>query len=307
MKKAISILLCAALAAVCFAVSAEAAQLHPFSDVVPGSWYEQGVIYAYEKGMMVGTSQTEFSPNADTTRAMIVTILYRLEGSPSVERTASFADVPENEWYSDAVAWATREGIVNGYGNGRFGPKDSITRQQLATILCRYTAYKGASVSANGWASSYPDAGSVSAWAVAAMQWAVGEEYITGSLVNGQVFLLPEASASRAQIATILMRYLCSSDKETIDLTALEAYGREYAASLGFTIDTTMTLDNSSYYPGDRVLIRSMEDGRRLVAENVQVTADNLIGYGNSIPGYRCNVLIEEDGEGGYIIWVMYG
>ncbi|MBQ6431714.1 MAG: S-layer homology domain-containing protein [Oscillospiraceae bacterium] len=306
MKKAISILLCAAIAAVCFAVSAEAAQLHPFADVASGSWYEQGVIYAYEKGIMVGTSKTEFSPNADTTRAMIVTILYRLEGSPEVERTDSFTDVPENEWYSDAVSWAAQEGIVNGYGNGKFGPQDSITRQQLAAILCRYTAHKGASVSANGWASSYPDISSVSAWAVAAMQWAVGEEYITGSLVNGQAFLLPEASASRAQIATILTRYL-NSDKDTIDLAALEAYGREYAASLGFTIDTTMTLDNSSYYPGDRVLIRSMEDGRRLVAENVQVTADNLIGYGNSIAGYRCNVLIEEDGEGGYIIWVMYG
>lgn len=307
MKKAISILLCAALVAACCAASVGATSLHPFSDVVPRSWYEQGVIYAYENGLMVGTSNTEFSPNADTTRAMIVTILYRLEGSPDVERTASFTDVPDNEWYSDAVAWAAQKNIVNGYGNGKFGPQDSITRQQLAAILYRYTAYKDVSVSANGWASSYPDVGSVSTWAVAAMQWAVRQEYITGSVVNGQVFLLPEASASRAQIATILTRYLCNNDKETLDLAALEAYGREYAASLGFTIDTTMTPDNSSYYPGDRVLIRSMEDGRRLVAENVQVTADNLIGYGNSIAGYRCNVLIEEDGEGGYIIWVMYG
>ena len=306
MKKAISILLCAALFAVFCAAPAGAVSLHPFSDVVPGSWYEQGVLYVYEKGIMVGTSKTEFSPNADTTRAMIVTILYRLEGSPDIESTDSFTDVPADEWYSDAVSWAAQEGIVNGYGNGKFGPQDSITRQQLAAILYRYTVYKGASASANGWASSYPDVGSISAWAVAAMQWAVRAEYITGSVVNGQVFLLPEASASRAQIATILMRYL-NSDKDTIDLAALEAYGREYAVSLGFTIDTTMTLDNSSYYPGDRVLIRSMEDGRRLVAENVQVTADNLIGYGNSIAGYRCNILIEEDGEGGYIIWVMYG
>lgn len=307
MKKTISILLCAAIAAVCFAVSAEAAQLHPFADVASGSWYEQGVIYAYEKGIMVGTSKTEFSPNADTTRAMIVTILYRLENSLEVESTDSFTDVPENEWYTDAVSWAAQEGLVNGYGNGKFGPQDSITRQQLAAILYRYTAYKGASVSANGWASCYPDVDSISTWAVAAMQWAVKEGYITGSPVNGQVYLLPEASASRAQIATILMRYLTSGDEKAIDLSALEEYGREYAASLGFTIDTTMTLDNSSYYPGDRVLIRSMEDGRRLVAENVKVTADNLIGYGNSIAGYRCNILIEEDGEGGYIIWVMYG
>ena len=275
--------------------------------VVPGSWYEHGVIYAYENGLMVGTSQTEFSPNADTTRAMIVTILHRLEGSPEVKSAASFADVAADEWYSDAVAWAAQEGIVNGYGNGDFGPQDSITRQQLAAILCRYTAYKGTAVSANGWASFYPDAGSVSTWAVAAMQWAVKEGYITGSVVNGQVFLLPEVSASRAQIATILMRYLTGGDEDAIDLAALEAYGREYAASLGFTIDTTMTLDNSSYYPGDRVLIRSMEDGRRLVAENVRVTAEYLIGCGSSIPGYRCNILIEKGADGEYIIWVMYG
>lgn len=306
MKKAICILLCAAFLAVCCSVSVGAAQLHPFSDVVPGSWYENGVQYVYENGLMVGTSKAEFSPNANTTRGMIVTILYRLEDSPEVENVSPFSDVPADEWYSDAVSWAAQEGIVNGYGNGEFGPQDSITRQQLAAILYRYTTFKGASVSANGWASSYPDISNVSAWAVAAMQWAVGEEYITGSLVNGQAFLLPEASASRAQIATILMRYL-NSDKNTIDLAALEAYGREYAASLGFTIDTTMTLDNSSYYPGDRVLIRSMEDGRRLVAENVRGTANNLIGYGYSVAGHRCNVLIEEDGEGGYIIWVMYG
>ena len=307
MKKAISILLCAALLAVCCSVTVGASQLHPFSDVVPGSWYEKGVQYVYENGLMVGTSKTEFSPNANTTRAMIVTILYRLEDSPEVENASPFSDVSADEWYSDAVAWAAQKRIVDGYGNGKFGPHDSITRQQLAAILYRYTAYKGAAVSANGWASAYPDAGSVSAWAVSAMQWAVKEEYITGSFVNGQVFLLPEASASRAQIATILMRYLRSGDKEAIDLAALEAYGREYAASLGFTIDTTMTLDNSSYYPGDRVLIRSMEEGRRLVAENVQATADNLIGCGDTIEGFRCNILIEEDGEGGYVIWVMYG
>lgn len=307
MKKAICILLCAAFLAVCCSVSVGAAQLHPFSDVVPGSWYENGVQYVYENSLMVGTSQTEFSPNANTTRGMIVTILYRLEDSPEVENVSPFSDVPADEWYTNAVSWAAQEGIVDGYGNGKFGPQDSITRQQLAAILYRYTAYKGASVSANGWASSYPDVGSVSAWAVSAMQWAVKEEYITGSFVNGQAFLLPEASASRAQIATILMRYLRSGDKEAIDLAALEAYGREYAASLGFTIDTTMTLDNSSYYPGDRVLIRSMEEGRRLVAENVQATADNLIGCGDTIEGFRCNILIEEDGEGGYVIWVMYG
>lgn len=306
MKKAISILLCVVLVLTCFAATVGAAQLHPFSDVVPGSWYEEGVQYVYENGLMVGTSQMEFSPNANTTRGMIVTILYRLEDSPKVENASYFTDVPADEWYTEAVAWAERERIVDGYGNGKFGPQDSITRQQLAVILYRYSAYKGLSVSANGWAYSYPDIGSVSEWAVPSMQWAVQKGYISGSLVNGQAFFLPEATASRAQIATILMRYLENSE-DPLDLAALEAYGREYAVSLGFTIDTTMTLENSSYYPGDRVRIRSMEEGRRLVAENVKATADNLIGCGDTIEGFRCNVLIEEDGEGGYVIWVMYG
>ena len=306
MKKAISILLCLALVTVLCA-SVSAAELHPFADLNYNSWYVDGIMYVYEKGIMRGTSKTEFSPNENTTRAMIVTILYRLEGSPDVGNASSFTDVPAGEWYADAVAWAARENIVNGYGNGKFGPQDCITRQQLAAIIYRYSAYKGVSVSANGWASSYPDADNVSAWALPAMQWAVQEQFITGDVVNGQVFLRPDGFATRAQIAAILMRYLCRPTDETIDIDALESYGREYAASLGFTIDTTMTLDNSSYYPGDRVLIRSMEDGHRLVAENVRVTANYLISYGSSIPGYRCNVLIEKGAEDEYIIWVMYG
>ncbi len=103
------------------------------------------------------------------------------------------------------------------------------------------------------------------------------------------------------------MRYLCRPTDETIDIAALEAYGRAYATSLGFTIDTTMTLENSSYYPGDRVPLWSMEDARRLVRDNVRATASNLIACDGSIEGFRSNILIEKDGEDGYVIWVMYG
>ena len=163
------------------------------------------------------------------------------------------------------------------------------------------------SASANGWASSYPDADNVSAWALPAMQWAVQEQFITGDVVNGQVFLRPDGFATRAQIAAILMRYLCRPTDETIDIDALASYGRAYATSLGFTIDTTMTLENSSYYPGDRVPLWSMEDARRLVRGNIRGTAYNLAAYGDSIERFRCNVLIEKDGEDGYVIWVMYG
>lgn len=307
MKKAINILLCLALILAFSAASVSGAELHPFADLNYNSWYEDGIMYVYEKGIMRGTSKAEFSPNENTTRAMIVTILYRLEGSQDGNNTSSFTDVPADEWYADAVAWAARENIVNGYGNGTFGPQDCITRQQLAAILYRYSAYKGVSASANGWTSSYPDADNVSAWALPAMQWAVQEQFITGNVVNGQVFLQPDGFATRAQIAAILMRYLCRPTDETINIAALEAYGREYAASLGFTIDTTMLLDNSSYYPGDRVPLWSMEDARRLVRDNVRATASNLIACDGSIEGFRSNILIEKDGEDGYVIWVMYG
>lgn len=307
MKRALCFLLCFALLTSCFILSVSASALHPFSDVEVGSWYESGIMYAYEKGLMVGTSKTEFSPNENMTRAMIVTVLYRMEGAPSVEGADFFSDVPENEWYTDAVIWAAKENIVGGYGNGKFCPQDCITRQQLAAILFRYDTYKGVSAPVNGWVSNYPDTNQVSAWALTAMQWATREGYISGINANGRAYLQPESSASRAQIATILMRYLCKDIDGTIDISALEESGREYAASLGFKIDTTMTPDNSSHYPGDRVTILSMEEGIRLVKENIRATADELIACGDEIDGYRCNVFVQEDGEGGYIIWVMYG
>jgi len=175
----------------------------PFTDVAPGSWYYDAVRFVYGKGMMNGTTPTAFSPNATTSRGMIVTILYRLEGEPAAG-SASFTDVPSGQWYSAAVAWAAQNGIVDGYGNGTFGPNESITREQMAAILYRYASYKGYSVTASSSISDYSDAPQVSSYAQTAMSWANATGLITGTTATT---LAPKGSATRAQAAMILMRF----------------------------------------------------------------------------------------------------
>ena len=175
----------------------------PFADVSDSAWYAEAVQYVYESGMMNGTSATLFTPDAATNRAMLVTILYRLEGEPAAQGSG-FADVAAGSYYADAVAWAAENGIVNGVSETSFAPDDSITREQLAAILYRYASYKDYDVTASGSLSAYTDAAQVSGYAAAAMQWANGEGLITG--VTGTA-LDPQGSATRAQVATILMRF----------------------------------------------------------------------------------------------------
>ena len=154
---------------------------------------------------MNGTSDTRFSPYLSTTRAMIVTILWRLENEPVVNFAMTFADVDENAWYGEAVRWATSSGIVTGYSAEAFGPDDNITREQLAAILYRYTQFKGIDVSAgeNTNILSYGDALTISGYAFPAMQWACGAGLMQGA--DGK--LLPDVQATRAQVAAILHRF----------------------------------------------------------------------------------------------------
>ena len=176
----------------------------PFTDVAESAWYYDAVAYVYENGIMEGTGGTLFQPAATTTRGMIVTMLYRLEGEPAAG-SSTFADVPAGTWYASAVAWASANGIVTGYGNGAFGPEDTITREQLAAILYRYAQYKGYEVTAAGASlGGYTDAGQISAWAQAAMTWANAQDLITG---NTATTLNPLGQASRAEVAAILMRF----------------------------------------------------------------------------------------------------
>ena len=168
--------------------------------------------YVYENGLMTGTSATTFAPDMTTTRSMVATILWRLEGSPVVDYAMTFTDVDSSTWYTEAVRWAASEGIITGYGNGNFGPNDSITREQMATMLYRYAQYKGydVSVGENTNILSYTDFAELGEYAVAAMQWAVGAGIINGTSAST---LSPRGNATRAEVAVILMRYCKSVDK----------------------------------------------------------------------------------------------
>ena len=172
-----------------------------FIDVAPNAWYKDAVQYAYDNGLMTGVSATEFAPEATTTRAMIVSILARLEGVTSAE-AAGFGDV-NDEWYATAVNWAANVGVVNGYEDNTFRPNQPITREQLAAILMNYASYKGEDVSARADLSNYTD--QPSAWATETMQWAVAEGLISGVTADQ---LQPQGNATRAQVAAILERFL---------------------------------------------------------------------------------------------------
>lgn len=178
----------------------------PFTDIAHSNWYYSGVAYAYHHGLMGGTSATKFSPGSSADRAMLVTILWRVEGQPQSAQTLSFSDVAAGKYYSDAVLWAAEQEIVTGSG-GKFSPTAKITRETLAVMLYRYAAYQGADVSGRAELSAYSDSAKVSAWAKDAMAWAVKEGLITGS--NGK--LNPAGTASRAELAVILMRFLGDS------------------------------------------------------------------------------------------------
>ena len=176
-----------------------------FSDVPADAWYAEAVQYVYENGLMTGTSDTTFSPDLTTSRSMIATILWRMAGSPVVNYAMDFADVPADQWYAEAVRWASSEGIVGGYGNGSFGTGDPITREQFAVMLYRFAQKQGydVSVGENTNILSYTDVSAVSEYVIPAMQWAVGSGIITGM---GDT-LAPQGETTRTQAAMMLMRF----------------------------------------------------------------------------------------------------
>ncbi len=178
-----------------------------YFDVKPGSWYEQSVQYATEHGLMNGTGANTFEPESTMTRAMLVTVLWRYANAPKPGANP-FTDVPNGKWYTDAVAWAAENGVVNGVGDGKFEPDGSVTREQMATILYRYAQKVGIDTSKHTELSAFPDANRVSAYARAPMQWIVAEGVIGGSRENGQDWLNPQGNATRAEVATILMRFI---------------------------------------------------------------------------------------------------
>ncbi len=170
-----------------------------FSDVLADAWYADAVTYCTENNLMSGTSETEFSPNESMTRSMLASVLYRMAESPSVTGTDSFTDTDEDAWYSDGILWASQNGIVSGYNNSVFGTDDTVTREQIASILWRYAGSPEA-----GLAENFSDEEQISTWANDAVNWVQNSGYMSGKTGNE---FDPLGNATRAEVAAVLMRY----------------------------------------------------------------------------------------------------
>ena len=183
----------------------------PYTDAKTTDWYHDGVHFCLENGLMVGYGDNIFKPNAHTTRSMLIVMLWRLNGSPVVNYALDFADVKEGTWYTEAVRWAKSESVAGGYGNGKFGPNDTLTREQMVMMLYRYARYKGCDVSVGEDTNilSFGDATTVAEYAIPAMQWACGSGVVGGKdAADGSGLILdPKGSTTRAQMATMVMRF----------------------------------------------------------------------------------------------------
>ena len=229
MKKLLSTLLSAlALPVGLLPAAARAAENAPsFADVPAAAWYADAVQYVYENGLMTGVSESAFAPDGTATRGQIVTILWRLAGSPVVNYAMRYADADEGAWYGEAVRWAASTGVVTGYTESSFGPNDAITREQLAAILYRYIKTQGQGFTGMWYFPlRYDDAASISDWADEAMHWCVMKGVLNGT---GETTLSPQLTATRAQLAAILRRF-CELPKEAVSgSTAQTAYDRASA------------------------------------------------------------------------------
>ncbi len=212
-----------------------------FRDVSPTDWYFESVTFVNASGLMTGVEEQLFRPDDRMTRAMIVTILYRLENSPEVGTHHPFSDVPGGQWYTDAVLWAAENGIVNGYEDGTFRQALPITREQLVTVICRYAAYRGCAVRPSGSLDAFSDAEAVSDYATEAFRWALEEGMITGTT---PALLSPKDTASRAQAAAIFARfcrnllgYDFGEDWARMEAYAqiVQMYEREYGEAVFYT------------------------------------------------------------------------
>ena len=181
----------------------------PFQDVQPGTWYSDAVRYVYANKLFRGITETKFAPDLAMSRGMLVTVLYRMAGSPDVEGMVNpFADVSQEQYYGNAVTWAAQEGLVKGMTATKFAPNNPVTREQMATILYRFAMAHNFDVSQKRDLSAYPDGNQVMPYAQDAMVWAVGSGILQGNYTAGVITLSPCKSATRAQVAVVLMRFL---------------------------------------------------------------------------------------------------
>ena len=203
-----------------------------YKDVADNAWYHTAVDYVDKKNLMAGIGGGNFEPETSMTRAMLVTILHRIEGSPAVSGNGGFSDVPDGSYYTTAVAWAKANRIVNGVSDGRFAPHSRITRQEFAAILYRYSNSKGYDISAYAAFDRYSDASQISSYAEAAMYWAVGSQILQGSSNS----LAPSGSATRAQAAAMFMRFMENIAKEEPAEPTVPAIPKEENLSMNITV-----------------------------------------------------------------------
>ena len=185
----------------------------PYSDVDATHWFFEAVRFVTEGNLMIGTGEGVFSPGTGMSRAMLVTVLYRLEGSPEVNGEIPFSDVNNGEWYSDAILWANQNGVVGGYTDGTFGLDDLVTREQTVTILYRHASSKGADVSASADLSAFSDSSDISDWALPALGWAVEKGIVLGRTEES---IEPKGTSTRAEVAMILKRFVELSDRSRV-------------------------------------------------------------------------------------------
>lgn len=178
---------------------------HPFTDVKESDWFFNDVMFVYDKGLMVGTSDTTFSPYDTTTRAMVATTIWRMEGEPKATGANGFTDVENGKWYAEAITWAAENGIAKGYGGGLFGANEPVTREQLAGFFYNYAKYKGYDTTITGSIEKFTDKGDISDWAVDAVKWAIGYGLMEGK--TGDT-LDPNGNATRAEFAAMLHRFI---------------------------------------------------------------------------------------------------
>ena len=207
MKKLLSLLLALVMTAASVAVALPAAAGVTFSDVGEDRWSYDSITYAYENGYMLGVGGDKFDPEGTMTRAMVVTVLWRDDGSPAIEFSPVFKDVKEGEWYAAATLWAKNKGVVMGTSETTFSPEDKITREQLVTMLRRYADYKGLDTSSEASIEGFPDASAVSDWAAAAVVWATDKGLIKGNRIGGKDYVDPQGDATREQFAAIIQRF----------------------------------------------------------------------------------------------------
>ncbi|MDR0491550.1 MAG: S-layer homology domain-containing protein [Oscillospiraceae bacterium] len=253
----------------------------PYNDAEETAWYYDAVKFVTDRGLMIGTGDGEFSPNATMTRAMLVTVLYRLEGSPTVSGVMPFSDVKEKEWYSDSILWASQNDIVYGYDNGTFGWKDPVTREQAVTILFRYAKAKGLDVSASADLSKYIDKDDISDWALDAMKWAVAARIIQGRTSETTV---PKATSTRAEVAMIFMRYiedfLAADGVEYISSTMSSNEYEPITVKLGSHIKWTLTVPAGTLSNCNKAIV--------IPEYNLEIEleeGDNLIAFTPNKPG----------------------